>query len=223
MIGTALRFVRRVLTIHALTIGAAVLAIRNNSLTPLDSILTASPDLLGIGLPFVLSRPTAAVIETGWQLTWLCDATGTTRQARSLAEAGVAVFMGSILGGTHGIGVGWVSAPHVLWQLSAIEAGAGGLLALVVLGLGALAATRAGLDPGRQLNALLVLPILAPLAVGISLRSALLLGIAAAAAGGVIYHVRVERQDEARAGAVTDARRRPAVEVPGPQESPARS
>jgi hypothetical protein len=59
------------------------------------------------------------------------------------------------------------------------------------------------LDPGRQLNALLVVPIVVPLAVGISLPGALLLGMAAAAAGGVIYHVRVERQDEARAGAVT--------------------
>src|SRR4030095_6940790 len=56
VIGTALRFLRRVLNIHALTIGAAVLAVRNNSLTALDSILTASLIFLGIGLPFVLSR-----------------------------------------------------------------------------------------------------------------------------------------------------------------------
>lgn len=187
------QIVRRGLAILALLIAMATLAVRNNAYHTLDAILTANLIVLGIGFPFLTSRVTAGVIEKGWALGWLYDATGTRRWTRTWGGLAVTLSTGSALGCLHGLAVALLSEPSLAWRVAAVGAAAGGGLAVLTLGLTAAAVKSWGIDPGLQAMGLWLATILVPLTVGNSLRVGLLLGMPAMVAAIVVYHGRVTR------------------------------
>jgi hypothetical protein len=184
---------RRALVILAATVAVAALAVKNNDLQALSSVLTANLIVLGIGLPFLVARITVGIIDSGWALTWLCDATGTPRRTRTLGGLLVSLTVGAAAGALHGLAVAMLTVPALAWPVTLVEAAAGGALAVMALGLTATAAQDRTIDPGKQGSALMVAAIGIPIVVGNSLWAGLWLAGPAVAGAIALYHRRVVR------------------------------
>ncbi len=182
---------RRAAGALVLSTGGAALAIVNNDLVGLTSVLHACVVALALTLPLISVRVTTGVIEKGWDLDWLYAATGTGRLTRTLGGIVATVAVGGTMGGLHGLSVALITRPSLIPGLVPLEALAGAGLALMTLGITAAAVKSSMVQPGRLIAGHITATSLAAVTLGQRISLVVLLALSGAAV--LVYHARVLR------------------------------
>jgi hypothetical protein len=186
-------FVRRSIFVLAMMTGAAALVIRNNHLVDIDLVLRACLVVLALGLPIVMARVATRVLEVGWTLGWLYDATGARERERALGGVAAVVAVGSALGALHAISVAlWSDVSLGGWLIPA-EASVAAGMAIVLLGVSAVAVTARRIEPVRFMTGAIVATTAEALTLADGLRSAAMFGAPAVLASAAFYRLRVSR------------------------------
>jgi hypothetical protein len=187
------QLLRRYLLMLVVATAVAALAVHNNALGGLTAVLRASTVVLALAIPVVGVRISSGVLAQGWSLGWLLDAAGAARATRTAAGLAAMALAGGLFGAIHGLAVALLVEPPLALRLTLLELGAGAALGGVILGLTALSVHRGTVDPTRLLAVQIGAAVTGAMMLGSSLRGGVILGLVAAAAGALIYHLRVAR------------------------------
>jgi hypothetical protein len=187
------QLVRRALLSLAVAAAVATLAVRNNAFAGLTSVVRACLVVLALFLPGLTVRLSSGVLAQGWNLGWLLDATGAGRLTRTASGLGALLVAGGLFGAVHGLAVALLVDPSLALRLALLELAGGAALAVMALGLTALAVRSGAVDATRLLALQLGAAVAGAVTLGTDLRAGLTVGLIAALAGALVYHLRVVR------------------------------